>query len=313
MTRPDVSIVILTYRRRREVTRLLAALQELDDPGLEIVVVDNGSDDGTADAVRAGWPGVRLVALPENIGIAGRNRGIAAARGDIVITLDDDMCELDPAVPPLVRERFAAEPRLAALCFRITWPGSDRVRDWVHRPAPEEAADTVFPTYEIAEGAVAWRAAALREVGLFREDLFISHEGLDLSLRLWNAGWEVVYDGRLRVAHDQAPGGRQPWRRYYYDTRNLFWIATLHWPAGYGTAYLARSLAAMAAYSLRDRRCGVWLRAVRDGLRAVPRLRRERRPLPPAVMERIRAMDRRRPGFLRLAWRRLRGRDFTME
>jgi len=313
VSRPDISAVVLTYRRREEVTRLLGALHRLDDPGLEIIVVDNGSDDGTAAAVAEQWPDVRLVALPENTGVAGRNRGIEQARGDIVITLDDDMGAPDADALALLRKRFAAEPDLAALCFRITWPGSDRVRDWVHRPPPEVAADTTFPTYEIAEGAVAWRAAALREVGLFREDLFISHEGLDLSLRLWEAGWRVAYDGRLRVSHDQAAGGRLPWRRHYYDTRNLFWIATLHWPAGYGAAYLARSLAAMAVYSLRDHCPGVWWRAVRDGLRAVPRLRRERRPLSPRTMARIREMDRRRPGFLRLAWRRLRRRGFSLD
>ncbi|NTV04581.1 glycosyltransferase, partial [bacterium] len=195
-----VSIVVLTYRRREAVLRLLDGLSRLRDADHEIIVVDNGGGDGAAEAVRAAHPGVRLIALPGNAGVGARNRGLEAAGGEIVVTLDDDMVDFDDADLARLRAAFAERPRLGALCFKVTWPGTGRVRDWVHR-RPVADADLTFPTYEITEGAVAWRRDALRESGPYREDFFISHEGLDLAYRLLDRGWEIVYDGGVAVGH----------------------------------------------------------------------------------------------------------------
>ncbi|MEZ4388849.1 MAG: glycosyltransferase [Candidatus Krumholzibacteriia bacterium] len=307
-----VSVVVLTYDRRDAVLTLLDELVRLRDPAREVIVVDNGSADGTSDAIASRHPSVQLVALPANRGVGARNRGLERARGDIVVTLDDDMVEFTDANLAVLREVFTADPRLGAVNFKVTWPGTDRVRDWVHRP-PAGEADRAFPTYEITEGAVAWRRAALDEVGLYREDFFISHEGLDLSLRLLDRGWHVRYDGRLRVGHAHAAGGRKSWRRYYYDTRNLLWIATLHLPWRDAVPYLARGLGAMLVYSIRDRFLGTWVRAVRDGLLGLGPYRRERRPISAATRRYLRECDRRRPGFWTLVLKRLRQKDFSLE
>jgi len=308
----DVSIVILTYRRREAVLTLLDNLRAITDPGVEIVVVDNGSDDGTADAVAAAFPRVVLVRQPENSGVGARNRGMERAAGDILVTLDDDMIDLDDDDVAHLRRRFAETPDLAGLCFKVVWPGTDRVRDWVHRPPPS-VADEVFDTYEITEGAVAYRAAALAATGTYREDLFISHEGLDLSYRLWNAGWRIEYDGRISVGHAHAAGGRKSWRRYYYDTRNLIWVSLLHQPVRYAAPYLARGLAAMAVYSIRDGFFLTWMRAVRDGLLRVPAILKERKPWTAATGTAIAAMDSQRPDMLSLIRKRIMQKNFSME
>ena len=310
MTR--VSIVVLTYRRPEAVLSLLDGLSRLRDADHEVIVVDNGGGDGAAEAVRAAHPDVRLIALPENVGVGARNHGLEAASGGIVVTLDDDMVDFDDADLAHLRAAFAAQPRLGALCFKVTWPGTDRVRDWVHR-RPVADADQTFPTYEITEGAVAWRRDALLEAGPYREDFFISHEGLDLAYRLLDRGWEIVYDGGVAVGHDHRAAGRPGWRRYYYDTRNLIWIAVLHQPAGYAVGYLFRGLGAMLVYSLRDGQLPAWLRAVRDGLRRVPALGRERRVWSAATRAYVAAVDARRPGFWSLARRRLRQKGFSLE
>lgn len=308
----SVSIVVLTYRRREAVLRLLDGLSRLRDADHEIIVVDNGGGDGAAEAVQAAHPGVRLIALPRNTGVGARNRGLEAAGGEIVVTLDDDMVDFDDADLARLRAAFAERPRLGALCFKVTWPGTGRVRDWVHR-RPVTDADLTFPTYEITEGAVAWRRDALREAGPYREDFFISHEGLDLAYRLLDRGWEIVYDGGVTVGHDHRAAGRPGWRRYYYDTRNLIWIAVLHQPLGYAAGYLARGLGAMLVYSVRDGQLPTWLRAVRDGLLRVPELRRERRVWSPGTRAFVAAADAHRPGFWTQARRRLGQKGFSLE
>ena len=309
-----VSFVVLTCDRQAELLRLLEQLAPLAaaDPGVEAVVVDNGSTDGTAAAVAGRHPWVRLVALPANAGTGSRNRGLERARGDIVVTLDDDMTDVGPDTLAAVRAAFADAPRTGAVTFTVTRPGGGPVRDWVHR-RPPAAADDRFATYELTEGAVAFRREALAEAGFYREDFFLSHEGIELAYRLLDAGWDVVHDGRVRVGHDHRQEGRPGWRRHYYDTRNLFWVAVLHQPWGYAAGYLARGLGAMLAYSLRDGHLTAWLRAVRDGLARVGELRRERRPWTPRTAAWVREADSHRPPFRELAGRRLRRRGFSLD
>jgi len=222
------------------------------------------------------------------------------------------MLGLGPDDLARLRETFAGRPRLGALCFKVTWPGSDAVRDWVHRQ-PVERADEAFDTYEITEGAVAYRREALSEAGLYRADFFISHEGLELAYRLLDGSWEVAYDGGIAVEHHHAAGGRTNWRRYYYDTRNLFWVATLHQPVGYAARYLALGVTAMGFYALRDGFLVTWLKAVRDGLRGVSALKRERKVWNRQTRDFVAAVDATRPGFLYLARKRLRQKDFSLE
>ena len=307
-----VSFVILTFNRRDAVLRLAGQLEALADPATEIIVVDNGSTDGSAAALAAQHPGVTLIALPENHGVGARNRGLERAGGQVIVTLDDDMVDFGPTQLAGVRRAFAEDERLGAVTFTVTWPGTGRVRDWVHR-RPVTAAGERFATYELTEGAAAFRRAALDQVGLYREDFFISHEGLELAYRLLDGGWDIVHDGRITVGHDHRREGRPGWRRYYYDTRNLFWVAVLHQPAGYAAGYLARGLGAMLVYSLRDGHPGAWLRAVGDGLGRVRALRPERRPWTPRTEAWVRAADRERPRFWHLARKRLAQRDFSLD
>jgi len=86
-----ISVVILNYRRRSNLIRALESVREQSYAPREVIVVDNGSGDDLADFLAREFPEVRLIALPENIGCAGRNRGVAAARGEIVATIDNDV------------------------------------------------------------------------------------------------------------------------------------------------------------------------------------------------------------------------------
>ena len=310
--RCPVSFVILTCNRKATLLRLVDQLAALDDPDVDVIVIDNGGTDGTAAELAATRPAVHLVVVPENRGVGSRNLGLARARGEVIVTLDDDMVDFGPGQLAAVRHAFAADPRLGAVTFTVTWPGTRRVRDWVHR-RPIAAAGERFPTYELTEGAVAFRRAALEASGPYREDFFISHEGLELAYRLLDAGWDIVHDGSIVVGHDHQRAGRHGWRRYYYDTRNLFWVAVLHQPAGYAAGYLVRGLGAMLVYSLRDGHPGAWLRAVGDGLGRVRALRPERRPWTPRTEAWVRAADRERPRFWHLARKRLAQRDFSLD
>src|ERR671932_631933 len=90
---PAVTIVFLVHNRREELRTSLR--QMLAEPDVEVIVVDNASQDGSAQMVREEFPEARVIERADNIGVAGWNDGFAVARGDWVLALDDD-CYLPP-------------------------------------------------------------------------------------------------------------------------------------------------------------------------------------------------------------------------
>src|SRR6188508_3313566 len=88
---PHVSVVIVTWNSREDVLRCLASLAAHVRLSHEVIVVDDGSDDGTPTAVREAYPQARLVAKPDNEGlVAGRNAALPLIQGKIVLMLDAD-------------------------------------------------------------------------------------------------------------------------------------------------------------------------------------------------------------------------------
>lgn len=302
---PSVSIVVLTYNRCDSLRVLLSRLAgEARAQTCELVVVDNHSDDGTERMLQEEFTEVVAVRMKENIGVAARNEGVRRASGEIVVALDDDVHGLTAAALAHIRARFAASPRLGALNFQVR-DEAGRLCNWVHHRPLTDAAGR-FATYEITEGAVAFRRQAAMEAGLYWERFFISHEGPDLAFRIMNSGYTVEYDGAVTVVHRHESRSRAKWRFYYYDTRNQFWLAARNLPAGYACRYLARGLAGTLYYSLRDGYLVWWMRGVWDGLRGIGEARRSRRVWTPETSAAVRAIDRNRPRFWRLVWMRLR-------
>lgn len=305
---PLASLCILTYNRCTILQRLLGELARLDTGSIETIVVDNASSDETGSMVHAGFPSVRYLRNERNLGAAGRNVGIRAARAPIVITLDDDVRGLDEDGVRALLQMFAADPMLGAVNLRVT-NEEGATCNWVHHCRPEEFERRTFPTYEITEGAVAFRKSAVERAGYYADEFFLSHEGPDLALRILEHGYSVVYCGNVAVRHGFAVEGREPWRNYYYDTRNQFWLATRNFPLPYAARYLARGLASTLAYALRDGYLRYWLKAVADGVAGVPGAFRRRRVLSAATMRQLREIDARRPGLAYLVRKRMFTRD----
>jgi len=306
-----ISLVILTYRRNYLLERQLAALAPWHEAFVEVIVVDNAGDP-PASEVCARYPWATLVRAPRNLGAAGRNLGFAAARSEYVITLDDDVVELKPEHLGSVARLFE-DRRIACINFKVVEEGTGRLVNWVHHREPALYADKTFDTYEITEGAVAFRRACLDVVGGYPESFFLSHEGPDLAFRLMDHGWNVIYSPEVTVTHLFAPEGRASWRNYYYDTRNTLWLVVRHLPALYGTKLLLRQNCAMVFYALRDGFFGTWLKAWWHALGGLPREYRTRKRLSASTMRRIRAIDAHRPGFWQLVWERLRSPNLRLE
>jgi GT2 family glycosyltransferase len=283
------SIVVLTFNRSHLLERLLADLQVFASSGARIIVVDNASTIPAA-TITGQYPDVTLIRAPRNLGAAGRNLGFAAATGDVVICLDDDVYGLSRDALYRLAEIFADES-VGAINFAVREEASGRIVNWVHHREVEKFSGATFETYEITEGAVAFRRSVLLRTGGYPESFFLSHEGPDLAFRIMDQGARVFYNPAVSVTHSFAPEGRPSWRKYYYDTRNTLWLAARNLPLGYGCRIVVRQCATTFLYSLRDGYVRWWSKGIWDGARGLRRAWGERRVLSRETMQRIRQID----------------------
>lgn len=236
---PTCTCVVPTYRRREALARLLAGIAaQLGDPaaraGFDVLVVVDGSTDGTRELVAALDYPVPLAAVWQpNAGLAAaRNRGLAAARGEIVWFLDDDMTPADGLV---ARHRAAHAGGAERLVVGPCLPPPGRpvlaaVRHWAERQYAElAAAGAVRDARYFSAANTSGPARLWRGAGGFDERLRgWGGEDYELGLRLLRAGVEIAYDPEALAWHEQVRTVAAFCRDCRDQGRNAVRIAELH-------------------------------------------------------------------------------------
>jgi GT2 family glycosyltransferase len=233
-----VSVVIIT---RDRCAGLLESLPHIVGSGAgdraapEVIVVDNGSSDGTVAAVRRLFPEVIVVEAGRNAGAAGRNLGVARARPEsrLIAFADDDSWWADGALSRAVR-LFDEYPRLGLLAGRVL-VGPDQRLDptceaMAASPLPAEG-DLPGPSVLgfLACGAVV-RRLAFEDAGGFTERFGVGGEETLLAVDLASAGWGLAYCPAV-VAHHHPSPVRAVHARRRRQARNQLWSAWLRMPA----------------------------------------------------------------------------------
>jgi GT2 family glycosyltransferase len=215
---PRVTFLLSTYNRREAVLNTLGqlrGLQSLPDFVAETIVVDNASTDGTADAIADEFPKVHLLRQCANRGACAKNVGLAQAKGEFIVFLDDDSYPNADSIRRMIKY-FEADARLGAAVFDVVLP------DGSHE-------SSAFPSVFIGCGT-GFRREALIEAGGLPDDFFMQAEEYDLSLRLMNGGWRVQRFADLRVQHLKASSARQPARTTRLDVRNNLLVIARRFP-----------------------------------------------------------------------------------
>ena len=295
-----VSVVVLNYNSRHTLAECLASVLRLDWPGVEVIVVDNASTDGSADMVVDQFPTVRLIRRAVNSPTAGRNEGFRAAAGEYVLSLDNDIVVKDPSVLQKGVELFRRFPKAGLLAFKIGSvenPGEPLPEHWWHRPPLGTWKDTFFYTDYFPEGAVFFRAAALRATGGYDEEFFWGFESVDLSLRLIREGFELLYCPVLACGELRIRGSQTSKRLFinYLSLRNRLWIAWKHYPLWRGLWYAGGRIGVACLRSLRYGWADHFIRGVRDGIAAPASIRGRRRPMERQFWRRIEGIRTCRP------------------
>ena len=226
---PSVSICIVTRNRKDELLRALASCRAQTYGPLEIRVYDNGSTDGTEEAVREEYPEVHFSRSANDLGAAAqRNRGFAEAQGKYAFSLDDDAYYTDVRTIAQAVPLLEENPAMAVLAMPFVEPAARDTASW--RPAGHEAKpEKPVPVRSFVACACAFRRDAVLRVGGYREFFRQWGEERDLAIRLMDKGYSILYAGLPAVVH-QGSARRDRADMEYFGVRNTLLFDFLNVP-----------------------------------------------------------------------------------
>jgi N-acetylglucosaminyl-diphospho-decaprenol L-rhamnosyltransferase len=253
---PHWAAVVVNYESGHFLAACIRSVLADDSAGMpEIIVVDNGSRDGSVAEIAREFRSVRVLTSPTNVGYAGgANRGVAGASAPIVAVLNPDVSVV-PGTAAAMIARLTHEPDLAAVGPVVRNPDGSQYPSARTVPSPVDAVGhallgmvrpsnrftrryrqlDVDPTrprdVEWLSGAAMWlRRSALQSVGGWDDHYFMYFEDVDLCWRFRRLGWRVAYEPAGVVVHVQATStDRHPYRMVVRHHQSAYRFATKTW------------------------------------------------------------------------------------
>jgi GT2 family glycosyltransferase len=236
----DISVIILSWNTKILLLRCLdSIINSKSKPNIEVIVVDNGSTDGSVHAVREKYPEVIVIRNDANLGFAkGNNIGIIRSRGRYICLINSDVEVLDSCFD-LLYDYMEQNRSVGIVGPKILWPDftlQDSCREFpnlwnnfcaaikLNKLFPKSnffsgehmmffAHDRICRVDSLVGAFLLVRKEAIDQVGGFDERFFIYAEEIDLCRRFWMQGWEVVFYNRAEIVHyGRGSSSREPLR-----------------------------------------------------------------------------------------------------
>lgn len=283
---PRIAVVIITRNRSEELLHTLARMASLPE-NPRIVVVDNGSSDGTPARVGDRFPAIDVIPLGANLGAAGRTVGVELVKEPYVAFCDDD-CWWEPGSLARAADLLDNHPRLALISGRVLIGTEEREDPTcrVMEKSPLRAVDGLpgTPILGFLAGASMVRRSAFLDAGGFERRLFLGCEEILLALDLAVMDWQLAYVKDV-VVHHHPSARRESSGRRLIHSRNSLWVDWLRRPA---THAIGRTLAALLA-NFPD---PLVFRAFMEAARGLPWVLRHRRVIPPHLHGALRQIEK---------------------
>jgi O-antigen biosynthesis protein len=225
---PRVSVVVCAYNAAATIAECLESLTRLDGPEAELIVVNDGSRDGTGEIARR-FPGVHVIDIPNGGLSLARNVGLAAASGEIVAYTDADV-RVDPHWLAYLVEPLVTTDAVAAGGPNVVPPDDP----WM---AQAVARSPGGPTHVLLDDRVAEhvpgcniavRRAALQAIGGFNPIFLRAGDDVDVCWRLQGRGWKIAYAPAALVWHRHRASVRAYWRQQVGYGEGQVWLAPHH-------------------------------------------------------------------------------------
>ncbi|MFK5968652.1 MAG: glycosyltransferase family 2 protein [Candidatus Marithrix sp.] len=227
MNIPKLSIVFLNYNRitetRYTINQLFSLVEQRQD--VEVIAIDNNSNDGTGDFLKTQENWVKVINMPSNEGIAGYNEGFKQAKGDYILVLDDDSHPLDNVTLDRIIQCLDTRPDVGIVACQIESVKGELTYTW-HLPKNNVPG----PSMAFVGCGFAIRRSLFEKIGWYPADFFLYQNEMEVAIQVMRHNYKIHYDPCCRVVHRQSPQGRTSWRQVYYPTRNTIWLIRRYFP-----------------------------------------------------------------------------------
>lgn len=275
----NISVIVVAWNRKVLLQKSLLHASQFRDTFDEMIVIDNGSTDQTAEMVEEQFPWVRLFKLPTNYGLVeARNIGARNARGDLLLFLDDDGC-FDFSALNIMTHYFEKDKSLGVVSGNVVnLPREDVFTLQFDEYKPKEPR--LYYSDRFKGGASLIRKQAFLEVGMLPGHFFYGTEERDFTLRAYKQGYTVmVFDGAI-LLHKKGIQKSQITRFYAFHYRNRLFTIWRNLPAGPALLESMLTLSAGFFGSLATGNLLLFFRGTVEGILRFPRiLLLERQPL----------------------------------
>jgi hypothetical protein len=274
-----LTVVIPSWNGMRWLPACLASIAGQELPADEVIVVDNGSTDGSVAYLRAEHPNVKVIELGRNTGFSfAVNRGIEAAREDLVALINTDVV-LEPDWTRRTVRALAADPGAASVACKMLdladrrhlYDAGDVLRrdgacDQRGRFRRDDGRfDQPGEVFGACAGAAVYRRSAVLDAGGFDERFFAYLEDVDLALRLRLGGWRCRFEPAVALHAGEGSSNQLAGAHHYLVQRNTLLLVSKAFPLAWLPLVVYRQLSWLRE-AVRQQRLPVYLKATAAGL-----------------------------------------------
>lgn len=283
---PLVSIVTICWNRKDDILESLNAISQIEYDNLEIIVVDNNSNDGTSEAIEMLYPSIRLIKMFKNIGIEAYNVGFKNAKGKYIVILDDDSFPEKHSILRMV-EKFKRDKKLGIAAFDVrNYYNYDEI---VNTNIENNENHSVTSNYLMGfNGAGAgMRKNLFEKIGFYPEEFFLYWNEQDTAFKVLNSGYKIQFFPDLVSYHKYSPKNRNSLRAPFYYSRNAFWLIWKNYPIDL-VIKLTFKLIYMVLYYSFEQKTTIYIKGLIDAFKNCKLPLNKRKPIKRNICENIR-------------------------